>query len=87
MMTHFRTSLCASWLLAAFAWPAGATPTPADFGASVLTKPPSCMVGRPDTQLVAAVFGARPTCCMSGAQCSQYLATTRINREHARTHT
>jgi hypothetical protein len=97
MMTLLRTSLCASALLVAFAVPTQAAPTPAfptpaDFGATTLTETPMCAGRRPDPMRVAAVLtspelNARPACCMGHLRCSQYLATTRINRGHELSHT
>jgi len=87
MMTLLRTSLCASTLLVAFALPTQAAPTPADFGATTLTETPMCAARRPDPMRVAAVLAGQPACCMGHLRCSQFPATTRINRGHELSHT
>jgi hypothetical protein len=86
-MTFMRTSLLTVLLVLSAGRASEAAPRPADFGAGVLVATPSCRTLQAMPLHVSALAGTRPTCCSGQAHCSQYLATTRIDRAHDLPHT
>jgi len=73
MLTTLMVSLAA----------AGHAAGPSDYGAMVQGHSPLCAQGHPGIERTAAVA----TGCCDFVRCSQMLATTKVDRPHASSHT